>query len=146
MRDLPNLEKLKDRRLIECALINLYNGYGIFGAIGQTTALPTALIKIPYNDFVHHGPAVSDLAFLMLDPNPKMRITSRQLITLLNVADIEFYYHASIKKKACSECSIGFFMGMDNILLHSVYKDTDILTYPKRPEDALTGGLGNRKN
>jgi len=97
--------------------------------------------KIPYNDFIHHGPAVSDLAFLMLDPNPKMRITSRQLVTLLNVADMGLYYHASIKKKACSECSAGSFTDMENILLHSVYKDTDALKYPKRPEDALTRGF-----
>jgi hypothetical protein len=85
----------------------------------------------------------------MLDPNPKMRIRSRQLVTLLNVADMGLYYHASIRRKRALNVVLDSLWTWTNILLHSVYKDTDKLTYPERPEDVLTGlssGLGNRKN
>jgi len=91
----------------------------------------------PYDDFKEHGPAVSDLAFLMLDPNPKTRITSRQLVALISESAAELYYRASIKKKACSACSTGVHVDMSNLPFHSVYKDSDALKYAKSPEDAL---------
>jgi serine/threonine protein kinase len=55
--------------------------------------------EVLYNDFIYHGPGVSDLAFLMLDPNPKMRITARQLVTLMSTATDELYYRNSVKSK-----------------------------------------------
>jgi serine/threonine protein kinase len=94
--------------------------------------------KIPYNQFINHGPAVSDLAFLMLDPDPKKRITARQLVTLVSIATPELYYRGSIKKKACLSCSAGVYVDVVNLPLHSVYKDVDDLKYPKRPDEALT--------
>jgi serine/threonine protein kinase len=93
--------------------------------------------KAPHDDFKEHGPAVSDLAFLMLDPNPKTRITSRQLVALISAATEELYFRSSIKKKACDDCRTGIHIDMSNLPFHSVYKDTDALKYPKSPDDAL---------
>jgi serine/threonine protein kinase len=93
--------------------------------------------KTPHDTFIHHGSAVCDLSFLMMDPNPKMRITARQLVALLHTEDL--YYFASIKQKSCILCRPGMYIGTSNLPLHSRYKDTDDLRYPDhRKEEALS--------
>jgi hypothetical protein len=42
---------------------------------------------IAYNPAVDHSVAIEDFAFLMLDPNPKMRITARQLSAFISAPD-----------------------------------------------------------
>ena len=77
-------------------------------------------MKIPYDNFIEHGPGVSDLAFLMLDPKPKMRITARQLVALITGCTDGLYFRWSIKKKACDTCSVGVYVDMSNLPLHSI--------------------------
>ena len=94
-------------------------------------------MKAAEDEFLEHGPAVSDLAFLMLDPNPKTRITARQLVALLSEVTNHLYYWTSVKETSCDKCKAGNYVGISNIPLHSVYKGTDDLTYPKHPSEAL---------
>ena len=94
--------------------------------------------EIRDDNFTIDGIAVSDLAFLMLDPDPKKRITSRQLVALLSIATSDLPYRESIKKKSCPSCREGVYVDVANLPLHSDYRDSDDLKYPKRPEDALT--------
>lgn len=91
--------------------------------------------QLPYDDFLQHGAAVYDLAFLMLDPEPKTRITSRQLVSMMHAR--ELYYRGSIKSKACEDCGEGPVIVQSNLPLHSVYKATDNLLHPETPEAAL---------
>jgi serine/threonine protein kinase len=95
--------------------------------------------QLPIDIFINHGPAVSDLSFLMMDPNPKTRITARQLVALLYTENL--YYYSSIKQKSCVSCRPGMHVGTSNLPLHSRYKDTDDLKYPKLPEEALSTDL-----
>jgi serine/threonine protein kinase len=94
--------------------------------------------EIGDDNFTIDGIAVSDLAFLMLDPDSKKRITSRQLVALLSIATSDLPYRESIKKKACPSCREGVYVDVANLPLHSDYRDSEDLKYPKYPEDALT--------
>ena len=92
-----------------------------------------------YDDFLEHGPAVCDLAFLMLDPNPKTRITSRQIVALVHSPDL--YYRGNIKGRACEECGSRKLVKQANLPLHSVYKKTGDLDHPYPPEVALSSNF-----
>ena len=91
---------------------------------------------VPYNDFINHGPAPCDLAFLMLDPDPKTRITSRQLVSLIETKG--FHFLAGINNKACTSRRRGISRIKFNLPYHSIYKSTDSLKYPATPNAALT--------
>ena len=93
--------------------------------------------EIVSDDFMNHSAATCDLAFLMLDPNPKFRITARQLTGLVSTVTDDLYYHASVKDKSCDNCRSGFEVNMSNLPLHSIFKATLDLDYPDRPQDAL---------
>jgi len=93
--------------------------------------------KIKINKLMEHGAAIYDLAFFMLDPDPKKRITSRQLDAITHASYL--YFHHSINALACELCRSGVVVDEPNLPLHSVYKDTDDLIHPKTPEEALSG-------
>jgi serine/threonine protein kinase len=81
------------------------------------------------------GRGCARFAFLMLDWNPKTRITARQLVHL-----IQLYQGPNspidVKERACSACEIGETNKARNIPPHSTFKDLWDM-YPKDPEDAL---------
>jgi serine/threonine protein kinase len=52
--------------------------------------------------FIDGTDPVSDLAFIMLDPNPKTRITSRQLTQLIHYKGDRLWF--SVKMMACPSC------------------------------------------
>ena len=88
-----------------------------------------------YNDFIRFGVALPEIAFFMLDPNPRMRITIRQIVTILGRHNL--YYNLSISGKDCrSYCLPAGPRGL-NLPLHSQVKDTDKIDYPENPEAAL---------
>jgi len=60
---------------------------GLLGATHATQAVEERYVL--YNPCMEHGAGVYDLA-LMLDPNPKTRITTRQLIGMTNAQDLYF--------------------------------------------------------
>ena len=74
----------------------------------------------PYKDLTHHGAAVAELAFLMLDPNPKSRVTVRQLVAMLH--DDKSYFDKFIKMMSCSSCRKFPVAPNPNLPLHSVFK------------------------
>lgn len=92
-----------------------------------------------YDEFIEHGSSVYDLAFCMLDPNPKTRITSRQIVAMVHAQ--ELYFRGSIKALACEDCGCGPVMKQTNIPLHSIYKDNEYLAHPDPPEIALGSDL-----
>ncbi|KAI1090515.1 kinase-like protein [Rostrohypoxylon terebratum] len=63
------------------------------------------------------------LAFLMLDPNPKTRISARQLVDLLNEGQSNDFH--SVGKLACEECKRMSHVPLHNLPLHSVFKKTE---------------------
>ena len=79
-----------------------------------------------------------ELAFMMLDPNPKKRITSRQLVARI-YANLTLY--PDVKMKSCNECNTGSAWEDDNLPLHSNFKEDDELEFPQPPESALTSTL-----
>ena len=85
--------------------------------------------------FVNQSVLPGELAFMMLDPNPKTRITSRQLIqrihTPTNLWD-------DIKMNACMGCNTGPLWNDINLPLHSTFKENRDLKFPRPPEIALT--------
>ncbi|KAF2190302.1 hypothetical protein K469DRAFT_699921 [Zopfia rhizophila CBS 207.26] len=85
--------------------------------------------------YARHGAALPDLAFLMLDPNPDHRITSRQLVALISTPKL--YYFGSVNAISCNGCRILLGSEDDNLPLHSVYKEVDDLEYPETAEQAL---------
>ncbi|KAI2469165.1 kinase-like protein [Annulohypoxylon bovei var. microspora] len=63
------------------------------------------------------------LTFLMLDPNPRRRITARQLVDML-VQQGSKYFNP-IKHLACGKCQHTFSVPSHNMPLHSVFKEED---------------------
>jgi serine/threonine protein kinase len=58
----------------------------------------------PGEDELFVGDAAADIAFLMLDPNPRERITGQQMIALLKAGpDIQF---RSIEESICDDCKV----------------------------------------
>jgi serine/threonine protein kinase len=92
-------------------------------------------IPFPPDRYARHGIAIPDLAFLMLDPNPSHRITSRQLVALISAS--ESYYFNSVNSASCDGCRISHRNKDHNLPLHSVFKHVDDLAYPEPPEQAL---------
>jgi serine/threonine protein kinase len=74
----------------------------------------------PYKDLTRHGAAVAELAFFMLDPNPKSRITAQQLVAMLE--DDKNFFGKSIKMISCSSCRKFPVAPNPNLPLHSVFK------------------------
>ncbi|CAG2006416.1 unnamed protein product [Fusarium graminearum] len=60
------------------------------------------------------------LAFLMLDPDPQRRITTRQLVDLLNDPRCEDFH--DIGASACDNCRNTIGMSPQDIPLHSIFK------------------------
>jgi serine/threonine protein kinase len=85
--------------------------------------------------YAQHGSALLDLAFLMLDPNPGHRITSRQLVALISASGL--YYSFSVNRVFCDGCRISLEFENHDIALHSMFKKRDDQEYPKPPEQAL---------
>ena len=79
-----------------------------------------------------------ELAFMMLDPNPKTRITSRQLTQKIHSGS---YLWDDIKMKACVECSAGPMQDSNHLPSHSCFKDNKDLQFPQPPDVALTSLL-----
>lgn len=110
---------------------NFYNGYGIYGATGPNASLQEG----KYNDLVRFGVALLEIAFFMLDPNPRMRITIRQMATILGRHDL--YYNSSINDKSYRSYRLPTGPRGLNLPLHSQVKDTDKIDYPENPEATL---------
>lgn len=91
--------------------------------------------KAENNSSIEHSAGVFDLAFLMLDPEPKIRRTSRQLVAMIHAKKL--YYRGSIKGLACQECGSGTVTSLENIPLHSEYKESKLLDPPTSPEAGL---------
>jgi serine/threonine protein kinase len=85
--------------------------------------------------FVNQSILPGELAFMMLDPNPKTRITSRQLVQRIhgpsNLWD-------DIKMEACSDCNTGPLWDDINLPQHSGFKENRDLRFPRPPELALS--------
>jgi hypothetical protein len=75
--------------------------------------------EIPYR---YYGMESTKIAFLMLDPNPKTRITARQLVTLLQPGSRENAF-SKIKELSCHLCRDLPSAQDPNIPLHSVFND-----------------------
>jgi serine/threonine protein kinase len=88
--------------------------------------------------FVDHLSLPGELAFMMLDPDPKKRITSRQLVARI-YADLTLY--PDVKEKSCRECNTGSTWEDESITLHSTFCENEDLNFPQPPESALTRNL-----
>jgi serine/threonine protein kinase len=84
-------------------------------------------VRIPY---WYYGMASTKIAFFMLDPNPKTRITARQLVALLQPGTREDAFF-NIKEKSCHLCRDLPSAQDPNIPLHSVFKGWSDLYYPE---------------
>jgi len=89
--------------------------------------------------FVDHLSLPGELAFMMLDPDPKKRITSRQLVARI-YADLTLY--PDVKQKSCRACNTGSKWQDKNIPLHSSFHENEDLNFPLHPDSALTCELG----
>ncbi len=85
--------------------------------------------------FVDHLSLPGELAFMMLDPDPKKRITSRQLVARI-YANLTLY--PDVKEKSCGACNTGSKWEDENIPLHSTFYENESLEFPLPPESALT--------
>jgi len=81
------------------------------------------------------GRELCKLAFLMLDTNPKMRITARQLMALLDSDRADIF----LGKKSCHVCRRGSLWNQTglNLPLHSIFKDIENIELAKHPWDEL---------
>ena len=52
-------------------------------------------LGLAFDDFIVHGTAPADMGFLMLDPDPKTRITARQMVAELQLVNTDF--HTNLK-------------------------------------------------
>jgi serine/threonine protein kinase len=93
--------------------------------------------EIASDDFMNHSAETCELVFFMLDSDPKLRITARQLTGPVSTVTDDLYYHASVKDKSCDNCRSRFEVNMSNLPLHSKFKATHDLVFPDRPQDAL---------
>jgi serine/threonine protein kinase len=92
------------------------------------------------DDIQHHrvkmfGREISDLAFLMLDPDSGKRITTRQLVALITTERLEYFY--SLNPMACKLCRLQKGYEDPIVPLHSEFKDSDDLEYAESPSHAL---------
>lgn len=85
--------------------------------------------------FVIQQSLPGELAFMMLDPNPKTRITSRQLVQRIHSPTTHW---DDIKMKACDDCNGGPQWEDINLPQHSSFKEDPDLRFPRPPEVALT--------
>ena len=96
----------------------------------------------PFNELVdgmpyrHYGMESTKIAFLMLDPNPKTRITARQLVALLQPGSREDVFF-KIKENSCHLCRDLPSAQDPNIPLHSVFKDWSAFYYPEEAFNTL---------
>jgi serine/threonine protein kinase len=81
--------------------------------------------------FVNSSDVCIDLAFLMLDPNPQARPTSRQLVQMIHSV-----YSKDIKGYACHKCSRGPMWQENNLPLHSTFRPNREFSMPA-PESAF---------
>jgi serine/threonine protein kinase len=102
----------------------------------QTGAtVPSQTIQIqPKRDAVIED-ALPDLAFLMLDPNPRKRITARQLVAMMSSPRL--HYLGSINKIGCIKCRVPSHKDEDE-MLHSEFKNVEDLKLARDPQHALT--------
>jgi len=92
-----------------------------------------------YRDISYSASAICDLAFLTPDPNLKMRITARQLVSLISTSKEPAYYKTLIKTEACRICRAGAYVGVSTIPQHSMVKSRNAMGQaPEHREDALT--------
>lgn len=80
----------------------------------------------------HFGVQVSQLAFLMLDPNPRTRITSHQLTHLMHCLS-----YCIIESQSCHDCRTTFPNTNRSVRLHSGFKYLLDLELPVPSESAL---------
>jgi serine/threonine protein kinase len=88
--------------------------------------------------FVHCTMLPGELAFMMLDPDPNTRITSRQLTQKIHSA---VHLWNDVKMKACVECSSGPTWYSIHLPSHSSFKENEDLHFPQPPDIALTSLL-----
>jgi serine/threonine protein kinase len=79
-------------------------------------------------DARYFGVESTKIAFLMLDPNPKTRITARQLVALLQPGSKEDAFF-KIKEQSCHLCRDLPSAQDPNIPLHSVFKEWSVFHY-----------------
>ena len=80
-----------------------------------------------------YGFASAELAFLMLDPDPKTRITVRQLVAMLQVD--KNGYNTNVKMMSCPSCREFPAAPNPNLPLHSVFKKKEELSLNELLED-----------
>jgi serine/threonine protein kinase len=89
--------------------------------------------------FVVHLSLPGELAFMMLDPDSKKRITTRQLVARI-YADLTLY--PDVKEKSCRECNTGSSWQDENIPLNSTFHENWDLDLSRPSESALACELG----
>jgi serine/threonine protein kinase len=90
----------------------------------------------PKDQHARYGAALPDLAFMMLDPNPDYRITSRQFIVLIRQSSSQ-YFLGIVNDLCCKVCQSPTAVADENSPLHSVFKEVDDLEYPASAEHAM---------
>jgi serine/threonine protein kinase len=82
------------------------------------------------------GIVPADISFFMLDPNPKTRITARELFELTRIPDTSF--HELIGKQSCHSCREVFCSTANtNIPRYATYRPEEEIPCPKNPQTEL---------
>jgi serine/threonine protein kinase len=84
--------------------------------------------------FLNQSSLPGELAFMMLDPNSKTRITSRQLVQKIHS---HCNLWGDVKMNACLDCSNGPAWDDINLPIHSTFKENHEFRFPRPPELAL---------
>jgi serine/threonine protein kinase len=88
-------------------------------------------IALDYDLYIYEFAPIlfPSLTFLMLDPNPDCRITSRQLIAMIYRPELP--YIASVNGCCCMDCGNLTVVKDDNLPLHSIFKNLINLKSPE---------------
>jgi serine/threonine protein kinase len=89
-----------------------------------------------HSTLVNFSGICAELAFVMLDPNPTTRPTSRQLVQMIHSEDS--IYLKDIKKYACRKCCGAPMWTNNNLPLHSTFKPDNEYVHDKPPEAAFS--------
>jgi hypothetical protein len=82
-----------------------------------------------------HASSILDFAFIMLDPNPAQRATTRQLVAMINAPHLCYIDGFNY----CSRCHQFASFEDLNVPFHSIFQLTTNFGCPEDPEVALKG-------
>jgi serine/threonine protein kinase len=105
-------------------------------AYAQTLPVTISWIRSGIRRYLTSNPRLLELAFLMLDPNPDFRITSRQLIAM--ICHPKLQYISTVKRYCCKDCR-GTAIIDANLPLHSIFHDYKDRGSPQSDEPAFEG-------